>query len=389
MPIKRHKPEEVVVKLRQVDVLVSQGKSVAEAVRSIAVTEVTYYRWRQEYGGLKGDQVKRLKELEAENGRLRRAVSDLTLEKLILKEAAFGKLLSPARRRACVEQVVAEHSVSERFACRVLGQHRSTQRKAPIRADDEAALTADIVALALQYGRYGYRRITAMLRDAGWAVNHKRVERIWRREGLKVPQKQPKRARLWLNDGSCLRLRPEYPNHVWSYDFVEDRTHDKRKIRMLNVIDEFTRECIAIRVSRRLNATDVIDVLSDLFILRGVPGHVRSDNGPEFIAKAVRDWIAAVGSRTAYIEPGSPWENGYCESFNAKLRDELLNGEIFYTLKEAQVVIESWRRHYNTLRPHSSLGYKPPAPEALVWPAAQPGPATPATPALAPRPIMN
>ncbi len=284
---------------------------------------------------------------------------------------------------------MAEHSVSERFACRVLGQHRSTQRKAPIRADDEAALTADIVALALQYGRYGYRRITAMLRDAGWAVNHKRVERIWRREGLKVPQKQPKRARLWLNDGSCLRLRPEYPNHVWSYDFVEDRTHDKRKIRMLNVIDEFTRECIAIRVSRRLNATDVIDVLSDLFILRGVPGHVRSDNGPEFIAKAVRDWIAAVGSRTAYIEPGSPWENGYCESFNAKLRDELLNGEIFYTLKEAQVVIESWRRHYNTLRPHSSLGYKPPAPEALVWPAAQPGPATPATPALAPRPIMN
>jgi putative transposase len=235
--------------------------------------------------------------------------------------------------------VVAEHDVSERFACRVLGQHRSTQRKVPTHADDEAALTADIVALAIQYGRYGYRRITAMLRWAGWVVNHKRVERIWRREGLKVPQKQPKRARLWLNDGSCLRLRPQHPNHVWSYDFVEDRTHDKRKIRMLNVIDEFTRECLAIRVSRRLNATDVIDVLSDLFILRGVPGYVRSDNGPEFIAKAVRDWIAAVGARTAYIEPGSPWENGYCESFNSKLRDELLNGEIFYTLKEAQVLI--------------------------------------------------
>lgn len=279
--------------------------------------------------------------------------------------------------------------MSERFACRVLGQHRSTQRKVPTHADDEAALTADIVALAIQYGRYGYRRITAMLRRAGWVVNHKRVERIWRREGLKVPQKQPKRARLWLNDGSCLRLRPQHPNHVWSYDFVEDRTHDKRKIRMLNVIDEFTRECLAIRVSRRLKATDVIDVLSDLFILRGVPGYVRSDNGPEFIAKAVRDWIAAVGARTAYIEPGSPWENGYCESFNSKLRDELLNGEIFYTLKEAQVLIESWRRHYNTLRPHSSLGYKPPAPEALVWPATQLGPATPATPALALRPVMN
>jgi len=163
--------------------------------------------------------------------------------------------------------------VSERLACRVLGQHRSTQRKAPRGRADEAALTADIVALATQYGRYGYRRITAMLRDAGWAVNAKRVERIWRREGLKVPQKQPKKSRLWLNDGSCIRLRPEYPNHVWSYDFVEDRTHDGRKYRMLNLIDEFTRECLAIRVDRKLNSTDVIDILSDQFILRGIPGY--------------------------------------------------------------------------------------------------------------------
>ena len=228
-----------------------------------------------------------------------------------------------------------------------------------------------------------------MLRRAGWIVNRKRVARIWRQEGLKVPQKQPKRGRLWLNEGSCLRLRPEHPNHVWSYDFVEDRTHDGRKIRMLNIIDEFTRECLAIRVSRRLNATDVVDMLSDLFILRGIPGHIRSDNGPEFIAKSVREWIAAVGARTAYIEPGSPWENGYCESFNSKLRDELLNGEIFYTLREAQVLIESWRHHYNTLRPHSSLDYRPPAPEVSVWPAAQPGPASPATPALALRPTLN
>jgi putative transposase len=228
-----------------------------------------------------------------------------------------------------------------------------------------------------------------MLRRSGWMVNRKRVARIWRREGLKVPQKQPKKGRLWLNDGSCVRLRPERPNHVWSYDFVEDKTHDKRKVRMLNVIDEFTRECLAIRVSRRLNATDVVDVLSDLFILRGVPGHIRSDNGPEFIAKSVREWIVAVGAKTAYIEPGSPWENGYCESFNAKLRDELLKGEIFYSLKEAQVIIESWRQHYNAIRPHSSLAYRPPAPEALVWPAVQPGPATPATPALALRPAMN
>jgi putative transposase len=283
-----------------------------------------------------------------------------------------------------VEHVVAELGMPERRACWVLGQHRSTQRKPPSAPDDEAALTADIVALATRYGRYGYRRITALLRQAGWRVNRKRVERLWRREGLKVPRKQPKKGRLWLGDGSCLRLRPEHPNHVWSYDFVEDRTHDGRKYRMLNVIDEFTRECLAIRVGRKLNSVDVVDLLSDLFILRGVPGHVRSDNGPEFIAKAVRAWIAAVGATTAYIEPGgSPWENGYCESFNSELRDELLDGEVFYSLAEAKVVIESWRRHYNSNRPHSALGYRPPAPEVVLWPTSS------ATQAVVPRPVMH
>ena len=278
--------------------------------------------------------------------------------------------------------------------CVALGQHRSTQRKTPRGRDDEEALTADIIELARQYGRYGYRKITALLRDDGWVVNAKRVERIWRREGLKVPAKQPKRGRLWLNDGSCIRLRPEHRDHVWSYDFVEDRTHGGRKFRMLNVVDEFTRECLAIRVARKLNSTDVIDVLSDLFILRGVPGHIRSDNGSEFIAQAVQDWIKAVGAKTAYIAPGSPWENGYVESFNARLRDELLDGEIFYSLREAQVIIESWRRHYNTVRPHGSIGYRPPAPEVFVpafaaWPAAQPRPASPAMLTLAPRPTLN
>jgi transposase InsO family protein len=203
---------------------------------------------------------------------------------------------------------------------------------------------------------------TSFPNRADRVVNVKRVERIWRREGLKVPQKQPKRGRLWLYDGSCIRLRPEYPNHVWSYDFVEDRTHNGRKFRMLNVIDEFTRECIAIRVSRKLTALDVVDVLSDLFILGGIPGHNCSDKGPEFIAKALRERIAAIGARTAYIMLGSPWENAHCKSFNSKLREELLNGEIFCTLKEAQIVIEGWRQHYNNLRPHSSRGCIPPAP---------------------------
>ena len=209
-----------------------------------------------------------------------------------------------------------------------------------------------------------------------------------------MPAKQPKRARLWLNDGSCIRLRAEHRNHVWSYDFVEDRTHEGRRIRMLNIIDEFTHECLAIRVARRLKSIDVIDALWDLFILRGIPGHIRSDNGPEFIAKAVQDWIAAVGARTAYIERGSPWENGFIESFNARLRDELLDGEVFYTLREAQIVIESWRRHYNTVRPHASIGYRAPAPEVFIpalaaSPAALPRPAPPAMRPLAPRPTLN
>jgi transposase InsO family protein len=276
-----------------------------------------------------------------------------------------------------IAHVRRELQVSERRACAAPGHHRSTQRKTPRGRDDEQRLTADIVELARQVGRYGYRKIAELLRTtSGWVVNDKRVERIWGLEGLKVPAKQPKRGRLWLADGSCVRLRPEHRNHVWSYDFVEHRTHDGRTYRMLNVIDEFTHECIAIRVARRLGSTDVIDVLTDLFILRGIPGRVRSDNGPEFIAEAVRKWIAAVGAKTAYIAPGSPWENGFVESFNARMRDELLNGEIFYSLKEAQIIIEGWRRHYNAVRPHASLGYRPPAPDVFVpgldaWPSAR------------------
>ncbi len=256
--------------------------------------------------------------------------------------------------------------MSERHACRVIGQPRSTQRQASRPRCDEAQLTAAIIRLASHYGRYGYRRITALLRCEGWRVNAKRVERIWRREGLKVPQKQPKRGRLWLNDGSCVRLRPQYRGHVWSYDFVADRTHDGKAFRMLTVIDEYNRECLAIHVQRQLKSDDVLSVLTELFTRHGPPAHIRSDNGAEFTATAVRDWLGRIGVKTLYIEPGSPWENGYNESFNGKLRDELLNGEIFYTLKEAEILIGRWRQHYNTIRPHSALGYKPPAPEAIL-----------------------
>ena len=226
---------------------------------------------------------------------------------------------------------------------------------------------ADITELATKYGRYGYRRITAILNnEKGWQVNHKRVERIWRNEGLKVPRKQPKRGRLWLNDGSCMRLRPEHKDHVWSYDFVMDRIENGKTFKILNIIDEYTRECLATLVTRKIKSEDVLDQLFNLFVFRGIPEHIRSDNGPEFTARTVRQWLNRLGVKTLFIEPGSPWENGYIESFNGKMRDELLDREIFTTLEEAKVLINQWRKEYNHFRPHSSLGYRPPAPEATL-----------------------
>ncbi len=265
-----------------------------------------------------------------------------------------------------MEHVRREIGVSERRACQTLEISRTCCRYAPRVSLEETRMDQEVMELAAQYGRYGYRQVTALMRNRGFVINHKRVERIWRQEGLQVPRKQPRRGRLWLGDGSCIRLRPTHRNHVWSYDFVQDTTHDGRPLRMLTVLDEYTRECLAIKVERNLNAQEVLEVLAGLFLTRGVPEHIRSDNGPEFTAHAVRNWLSQIGVRTLFIEPGSPWENGYNESFNGKLRNELLNGEIFYTLKEAQVLIERWRIHYNTIRPHSALGYKPPAPETVV-----------------------
>ena len=258
------------------------------------------------------------------------------------------------------------YGISERRACRVLGQCRATQRYVVRKEEDH--LRHHVIDLSKEYGRYGYKRITALLRQDGWRVNHKRVYRIWREEGLKVPSRQPKRGRLWKNDGSCVRKRPEHKNHVWSYDFVHDRTHDNRSFRILTVIDEFSRESLATEPRRRFTSIDVIEELTNLFILHGRPEHIRSDNGPEFTSKAIRKWLDNLKVGPLFIEPGSPWENGYNESFNGKLRDELLNGEIFYTLAEARIIIERWRVHYNTKRPHTSLGYRPPAPEVIMLP---------------------
>jgi putative transposase len=248
----------------------------------------------------------------------------------------------------------------------VLEVNRTAMRYEPVKLPDEDEVRADIIYKACNYGRVGYRMVTHMMRNEGRKINHKRVERIWREEGLKRPTKQIKRRRLWLNDGSCIRLRAEHRNHVWSYDFVEDRTMDGKKIRFLNIIDEATHECLASIPRRSWRSVDVIEVLSEIMILRGCPEYIRSDNGPEFIAHKLRKWLGDLGVITTYIEPGSPWENGYVESFNSRMRDEFLNGELFGNLYEAEVLVHRWVRYYNEIRPHSSLNGRPPAPQSFL-----------------------
>ena len=247
-----------------------------------------------------------------------------------------------------------------------MGSLGSTQRHRGVDLDDEAAPTAAIVRLATRFGRYGCWRITPLLQAERWTVNHKRVERIWQQEGLKVPRRQPKRRRLWLTEGSCLRLRPMHRNHVWAYDLMAARAHDGRPLRLLTVVDAYTGQCLAIKVSRYLRADDVLHCLKELYVAHGVPAHLRADNGPEFTNRAVRTWLGRVGTRRLFIDPGSPWENGYVEIFNGKLPDEFLDWVILYTRTEAQVMIEHWPTVYNRIRPHSSLGYRPPAPAAIL-----------------------
>jgi transposase InsO family protein len=251
--------------------------------------------------------------------------------------------------------------VSERRACNVIGQSRMTQRYKTKRPDKDKALTAEIKKLAKKHKRYGYRMITAKLRQEGWNVNHKRVQRIWQKEGLQMPYRRKFKKAKGSPENSCTVKKAEHINHVWTYDFMNDQTEDGRKLKFLTVLDEFTRESLTIEVGRSIKAKDVIAVLEYLFLVRGIPGFIRSDNGPEFIADAIKKWLGEKNVQTLYIEPGSPWENGYIESFNGKFRDEVLNMEIFHSVKEAKVIAESWRLEYNNHRPHSSLGYMTPA----------------------------
>ncbi|QWD07060.1 IS3 family transposase [Polynucleobacter paneuropaeus] len=363
----RLKPEQIVTLLRQIDVLTTNGKTLAQACKEVGTVEQSYYRWRKIYGGMKVDQARKYKDLELENTRLKKLVADLSLREVMLKEVIKGKLLSPAKRKTAAQVLLQKYSTSERLACELVGLSRAAYRYMPLPKDDEEPLRAEVIRMASTYGRYGYRLIASMMRNAGWGqATTARVARIWRQEGLKIPQRQPPRGRLWLSDGSCIRLRATAPNHVWSYDFVFIRDAYGGKIRMLTMIDEFSRKCLTIHCARRIGSIQVIEQLANAMITHGIPEHIRSDNGPEFIAKELRSWLSGIGVKTAYIEPGSPWENGFCESFNGTFRDNLLDGEIFYSLKEAQIIVGEWVKHYNHVRPHSALGYRPPAPQTQV-----------------------
>jgi len=227
--------------------------------------------------------------------------------------------------------------------------------------DKDKALTAQIIKLAHKHKRYGYRFITAKLRQDGWVVNSKRVQRIWQKEGLQVPYRRKYKKSTGSSANSCDIRKADYPNHVWTYDFISDQTEDGRSLKVLTVLDEFTRESPAIEVGSSIKSNYVIAILEYLFMVRGVPKYIRSDNGPEFISDAIKRWLGGQGVETLYIEPGSPWENGYIESFNGKLRDEILDRELFYSVKEAKVIVENWRLEYNNHRPHSGLGYITPA----------------------------
>ena len=263
---------------------------------------------------------------------------------------------------------VQQHfGISERRACKSLSQARSTQRYRKQKPEKDRPLTDRMHELASTYPRYGYRRIAALLRREGFAASETRVHRLWRKAGLQVPQKKHKRRRLGTSENGSLRLQATHPNQVWSYDFLFDTTEDGQTLKFMPIVDEYTRECLVIDVARSITSKDIIQRLDQLFVERGQPAYLRSDNGPEFIASAIKDYLDPHETETRYIEPGAPWQNAYIESFNGKLRDELLERELFSGLVEAQVLSEIWRRHYNERRPHSSLGYATPAAFAAAY----------------------
>ena len=367
MKRRRHTPEQVIRKIREAERLIGEGKTIPEAAKELGISEQTYHRWRNQYGGMKANDAKRLKEprareFEPEGDRRRSGARGSGVE-----GDRPGKLVGPVRRRQAVAMLRDRLAVSERWACRVVGQHRSTQRHELVRAADDAALRAELRKFSKDRPRWGYRRAHHHLREQGWEMNRKRVQRIWREEGLRVPQLKRKRRRLGESTVPAERLRAERPNHVWAFDFQFDQTADGRALKLLNVVDEFTRESLVMLVARSIDADTVVATLERLVAERGAPELLRCDNGPEMTGHALRDWCEQSKAGTAFIEPGSPWQNPFVESFHSRVRDELLDVEEFSCLAEARVVISDWREDYNWRRPHSSLGMKAPAVFAAEW----------------------
>ncbi|MEV4315318.1 IS3 family transposase [Actinocrispum sp. NPDC049592] len=364
---RRHTPEQIIRKLREGERLLGQGSELPEVLKHLEITEATWYRWRNQYGGMKSEDAKRLKELERENARLKKMVAEQALDIDMLKELNPGKLVSPDRRRRAVQVLRQRFGVSERRACAVVGQHRSTQRR-PSRTptDTETVLRARLWEISRAYPRWGWRKAYWLLRGEGWVVNRKRIRRYWAGEGLKRPARTRKRRRIGPQRGD--RLVAIRPDEVWALDFQVDVTADGRQIRFCNVVDEFTRDALATAAARSFSADDTTVLLDKIVAETGRrPVNLRMDNGPELTAAAMRDWCRFSDVAPAFIEPGSPWQNGYSESFNGRFRDEFLATEQFDTLLEAQVLAEDWRIEYNTIRPHGSLGGLTPTQFRLQW----------------------
>ncbi|MCT2587960.1 IS3 family transposase [Actinophytocola sp. S1-96] len=364
---RRHTPEQIIRKLREGEKQLGQGAELPEVCRRLEITEATWYWWRNQYGGMKGDDAKRLEELERENARLKKMVAEQALDIDMLKELNPGKLVSPGGRRRAVDVLQQRFGVSQRRACAVVGRHRSTQRRAPGQASDvESMLRTRLREISRAHLRWGWRKAYWLLRGEGHLVNHKRIRRYWAVEGLTRPVRSRKRQRVGPQRGD--RLTATCPDQVWALDFQVDVTADGRQIRWCNVVDEFTREALATAAARSFTADDTTILLDKIIAETGRrPANLRMDNGPELTAAAMRDWCRFAEVATVFIEPGSPWQNGYSESFNGRFRDEFLTTEQFDTLLEAQVLADDWRTEYNTTRPHGSLGGLTPTQFRQQW----------------------
>ncbi|WP_245551284.1 IS3 family transposase [Nocardia paucivorans] len=366
MSRRRHTPEQIIRKLREGERLLGENFTIEDVCKHLEISDATWHRRQNQYGGMKSEDAKRLKELERENARLKRMVADQALDIDMLKELNPGKLLSPDRRRRAVQVLRDRFGVCERRACRVAGQPRSTQRRRPTVAETERLPTGRLREISRAHPRWGRRKAHALCRAEGLVVNRKRTRRLWREHGLKRPVRVRKKRRIGA--GRHQRLRASRPDRMWALDFQVDVTADGRQVRFLNIVDEFTREALAVTAFRSCTADQLVAVLDELVAATGrKPEHIRMDNGTEMTAHAMTDWCRFTGVDPAFIDPASPWQNGICESFNGRFRDEFLTCEQFRSLTEAQVLAEDWRIEYNTYRPHGSLGFLTPEAFRQQW----------------------